>query len=717
MIGRAALLLLIATLTAAGAWADGMIVVPRAAPVEAFPLAVRYHRVQVEIRDAVARTTVDQEFYNPTGGRLEGMYIFPLPAGAVISDFAMEIDGKATRAELLDAAKARGLYEDVLRRMRDPALLEYAGHGAFQVRVFPIEPGAAKRVRLSYSEALHRDGDFYAYTYSLNTEKFSSAPLQEAAIRVDLQSSRGLKTIFCPTHEVEIRRLSERTAVVGFEEKQTRPDSDFTLYYSTDDGGVGLSVLAYRPPGEDGYFLLTATPSYDTSGTVLPKDLTFVVDTSGSMTGRKMEQAKRAIRNCLGRLDRSDRFEVIRFGTAAEALFGGLAPVSAANIARAESFVDGLEAIGGTNADEALALALRSNAGPANAGRPRMVIFLTDGKPTIGETDEDRLVRRVRGAGVRVFTFGIGDDLNTHFLDKLTEATRAARAYVGERENIELPVAQLYEKIRSPVLVDLDLDFGAVQVSQTIPRDLPDLFRGSQLMLFGRYRGSGESVTLSGTVNGRRISLPYKASFPARSDANVLIAPLWAAQRIGFLLDEIRLEGREDKARVAEVTELARRFGIITPYTSYLIMEDERVRIGAANQTLNALPSSAQLSARMKGDYDAMKQKGGAPSVQASKEVNAMKNAVNNAQAKQGASRMNVAARTKNVQGRAVYQVGTNWVDSAAASAKNQSVRRIRFASADYFAFLSRQPQASQFLALGKNVRFVLEGQIYEVYE
>lgn len=725
MIGRAAALHL---LIAASALADGMIVVPRPTPGEAFPLAVRYHRVQVEIRDAVARTTVDQEFVNPTGGQLEGMYIFPLPAGAVISDFAMEIDGKATRAELLDAAKARGIYEDVLRRMRDPALLEYAGNGAFRVRIFPIEPRAGKRVRLSYSEALHRDGDFYAYTYSLNTEKFSSAPLEDVSIRADLRSSSGLKAIFCPTHDVEIRRQSEHAAVVGFEEKQTKPDADFTLYFSTNDGGVGLSVLAHRPPGEDGYFLLTATPSYAASGPVLPKDLTFVVDTSGSMAGRKMAQAKRAVRYCLDHLNGNDRFEVIRFSTDSAALFGGLAPASAANVARAQGFVDGLQAIGGTNADEALALALRSNAAPAETGRPRVVIFLTDGKPTIGETDEDRLIRRVRNAGVRIFTFGVGDDLNTHFLDKLTVVTRAARTYVGDREDIELPVSLFYDKIRSPVLVDLAVAFGGgVNASQMVPRDLPDLFRGSQLMLFGRYSGTGDSVTLSGMVNGRRVSIPYKASFPARSDANPLIAPLWAAQRIGYLLDQIRLQGHEDAELVGEVTALARRFGIITPYTSYLIMEDERVHIGAANQTLNALPSSAQLNARMKGDYDAMKQKGGAPSVQASKEVNAMKNAMNNAQTKQGASRMgyrdaegkmqNLAARAKNVQGRAVYQVGSNWVDSAAAAAKSQSVRRIRFASADYFAFMARQPQAAQFLALGWNVRFVLEGQIYEVHE
>ncbi|HVR39266.1 MAG TPA: VIT domain-containing protein [Thermoanaerobaculia bacterium] len=696
------------------AFADGMILVPIArAP---FPLSVKYHRVDVSIRDAVAHTSIDQEFFNPTNARLEGTYIFPMPQGAAISDFTMEIDGKPVRAELLDATKARGIYEDIVRRMKDPALLEYIGNGAFKVRIFPIEPHAGKRVRLAYSEVLKRDGGLYEYTYGLNTEKFSSTPLEDVSIRVDLQSERGLKTIFCPTHEVEIRRKSDKNAIVGFEAKRTTPDTDFTLYFSTDDQGVGVSVLAHRPPGEDGYFLLTVTPAYDNAQAVQPKDITFVLDASGSMAGAKMAQAKRALRYCLDNLNAGDRFEIVRFATDADALFGRLVDASRANVTKAKEYVDGVDAIGGTNPEEALSLALQSNAD--SSARPKVVIFITDGKPTVGETDDERLVKKVRDANsrrMRIFTFGIGDDLNTHFLDKLTEATRAARTYVGEKENIELPISTFYEKIKSPVLVDLGIQYGnGMKAFQTYPRDLPDLFRGSQLMIFGRYSGTGDSITITGTVDGRRVTLPYNASFPARTDGNELIAPLWAAQRIGYLLDEIRLHG-EDKELVDEVTRLARRFGVVTPYTSYLIMEDERVRVARENQTLNAIPSMARRS--MKGDYDAMKQKAGAPSVQASVEVENLKKAQNNAQTKQGQSRANLNAQTRNVQGRAVYQVGANWIDSHVDAVKNANVNRVKFASTEYFDLLSKEPKAAPFLALGRNVRFALKNQIYEVYE
>jgi Ca-activated chloride channel family protein len=729
------LLALLVVVFAGVSLADGLIVVPRPTPGvrEPFPLAIKYHHVDVTIKDAVARTSVDQEFFNPTSARLEGYYLFPLPAGAVISDFSMEIDGKLAHAEMLDAAKARTIYEDIVRSMRDPALLEYIGNGALRVRIFPIEPRAGKRVRLSYSQVVPRDAGLYAYTYPLNTEKFSAAPLEDVAIRVDVQSARGLKTVFCPTHDVETRRRGDKAATVGFEAKRTRPDTDFTLYYSTDDQDVGLSVLTHRPPGEDGYFLLTVTPAYDSGGKVVPKDVTFVLDVSGSMAGNKMTQALRALRYCLANLNPEDRFDVIRFSTEADALFGGLRTATKDTVAVAQQYVRNLEPIGGTNAEEALTLALRENIG--SSLRPKAVIFITDGKPTIGETDDERLVRKVRDANIgqlRIFTFGIGDDLNTHFLDKLTDATHAARTYVGEKDDIEHPIAALYEKIKSPVLVDLNLQFGSgMKAFQTYPRGLPDLFKGSQLTVFGRYSGSGDGVTLTGTVDGKRVTLPYRASFAARADGNALLAPLWAAQRIGYVLDQIRLHG-EDKELVDEVTRLARRFGIITPYTSYLIMEDERVRVSRnvlapANQTINAVPASAALSGRMKGEYDVMQRKSGAPSVQASKEVEALKNAQNTAQTKQGAARMtykdaqgtmqNLSAQMKNVQGRAVYQVGSNWVDSQVQSVRNQKVTRVQFASTAYFDLLRTEPAAADFLALGRNVRFAVKEQIFEVYE
>ena len=217
--------------------ADGFIVVPE--PPQniirtAFPLEVKYHRVNVEIKDQSAVTNIDQEFYNPTAARLEGYYIFPIPEDAVIKKFTMFINGAETGAELLDAAKARQLYEDIVRKALDPALLEYQGRGMFKVRIFPIEPGSTKRVKISYTQILEKDNGTIEYIYPLNTEKFSAKPLKDVSVNVDIKSADILKNIYCTSHETEVIRKNDNHAVVSFEQKNVKPDTDFNLYYNTD---------------------------------------------------------------------------------------------------------------------------------------------------------------------------------------------------------------------------------------------------------------------------------------------------------------------------------------------------------------------------------------------------------------------------------------------------------------------------------------------------
>jgi len=728
------------------AGADGMIIIPRPpdpivyrppAPFPLpFPLEVKYHRVEVKIEDQVAETHIDQEFYNPTNIRLEGIYVFPVPEGAAFNDFSMSLDGKMVAAELLDAKRARAIYEDIVRQMRDPALLEYVGKGAFKVRIFPLEPRSGKRVQISYTEALKADGGMITYTYPLNTEKFSSKPLEDVSIRIDLKATGKIKTIFCPTHEVEIQRQGEHRAVIGFEARSVKPDTDFIVYYGTDEAKIGLNVLTYRPPGEEGYFFLTASPDFDSGEReAIPKDITFVLDTSGSMVGEKMVQAKKALLFCLENLNTQDRFEMVRFSTEAETLFGGLQPATPENVERARQFTQKLKPIGGTNIEEALVKALEG--GPGEGKRPRMVVFITDGKPTIGETDEELLLKTVKQATpprTRIFTFGIGDEINTHLLDRITEETGAYRSYVRPEEDMELKISNFYEKIKSPVLVDLNLHVGSnVQVSKTYPKDLPDLFAGSQLTLFGRYQGSGNTtVTLEGRVEDQKYTFDYPVYFPERAEANAFIAPLWAAQRIGYLLDQIRLHGK-DQELIDEITELARRYGIITPYTSYLILEDEKVRVTRnelrrEEQTLSVIPQAdVDFERRAKEEYGAMALKSGPRGVTASKELEALKNAKNYGEIYQGQSRLNytdkegklqnLAAQTKNLQGRAIYQAGGFWVDSKIQTLKKPQIQRIQFASPEYFALLEKEPESAQFMALGKNVRFVLKERVYEIFE
>lgn len=723
----AGLLPAVLVLSATVLLADGFIVIPRPprpGPAAHFPLEVVRHDVRVEIDGPLATTTVDQEFFNPNPARLEGEYLFPLPAGAAIKNFSMWIDGHETRAELLDAVKARAIYEDIVRRLRDPALLEYDGRGVFRMRVFPIEPRGRKRIKISYHEVLEKNNGAVAYRYPLGTEKFSAKTIPAVSIVVNIHSRDTLQAIHCPTHAVTVARPAPGRATVSYSARDTLPQSDFRLFFSAGRERLGVSLLAFRPAGQEGFFFLSAepNPAAGLSGKN-PQDITFIVDTSGSMAGSAMEQTRRAIEYCLGRLATGgDRFNIVRFSSEAEPLFQGMAAASPDNLARAGAFVSAWQAAGGTNLEEALKLALQGNGA---AGRSRSVVLITDGKPTIGETSEEALLRLLPRTGPghsRIFPVAIGSEINTHLLDKMAEATGTFRTYIALGENIENGISRFYDRISSPVLCDVRLELpGHVRAFQVHPRSLPDLYRGLPLTVIGRYRGSGAAtITVSGRVQGRAEAFTFHADFPAESLDHDFLPSLWAARRVGFLLDQIRLNG-ESKELIDEATRLARQYGIVTPYTSYLIVEDEKIRrdrgdLAETDMTMAGLPAMPALEQEQRREFTAMKDKSGPGSVRASTEFQKLNQTANVAAARAG-SPMELNRQIRTVCGVAFYLNRDVWVDGRIHSKGQLPVTRIAFASEAFFALKKRQPQLAPLLALGRNVRFVSAGRVIEIFD
>jgi Ca-activated chloride channel family protein len=786
-----ALLALFATMT--GARADGFIIIhnpppfphppfpphrpPMPPPHFVFaPLEVVFHKVDVDITGQKAVTRVEQEFFNPNNANLEGEYIFPIPKGAHLDKFTMRIGDKDMEAELLDAAKARAIYEDIVRRQKDPALLEYTGRAAFRVRIFPIEPHSRKKVTLAYTELLKVDGGIASYTYPLNTEKFSAQPLKTVAMRVAISQDAPIKALYSPSHSVEIKREGEKRAVVGWEASNTRPDTDFQLLYSTADTEVGVHLLTHKREGEDGWFLLLASPGADVMRTkdVNPKDVVFVLDTSGSMAGKKLEQAKKALTFCVENLNDVDRFEIVRFSTESEPLFEKLVDGTRANRDKANDFIKTLKPIGGTAISDALDRALKMK--PSGATRPFVVVFLTDGKPTIGETDEERLVAQVardQSAATRIFCFGIGTDINTHLLDKIAERTKAASQFVLPEEDLEVKVSNFFTKIKEPLLTNLKLEFpGSVRVTKLYPNPLPDLFRGDQLVLAGRYSGDGDGdLVLDGTLNGVPKRMTQRVKFSGHESGNEFIAQLWALRRVGWLLDEIRLRG-ENKETRDEVVDLARRYAIVTPYTSYLIVEDEARRgVPVASRSFQMLDRDAEaktlyrkslgdLSSKKDGYDGALVGRANdslknaqtvAPALEKAKQENYGGVIAGNAPLSEAAAGGVVATRprsltatgyadaskampgkagevlrrvesvdqqTRWVNGKAFTQNGAQWNDTAIQSAKQDAKRnRVQFASKEYFDLLTSKPESAQWLALGRNVQFTIGTELYEVYE
>jgi Ca-activated chloride channel homolog len=728
-----------ALLLCGGVYGDGLIVVPPPpnSGTSPYPLQVKYHHVSTSIVNMIATTNVDQEFYNPTGRRLEGYYIFPIPENAIIDKFSMFIDGKETEAELLDATKARKVYEDIVRKLIDPALLEYYGKGMFKARIFPIEPNSTKRVKISYKETLEKNNGTVGYTYPLNTEKFSSSMLDETSVEVSITTTTPLKNVYCPSHDAEVKRKNNKEASIVYKTKNSKPDRDFTVFFTENESKFGVSLLTTKVKNDDGFFFLNISPDYEIGKSdVEPKDIAFVLDVSGSMAGKKLDQAKAALRFCVANLNDDDRFEIIRFSTDADALFGKLTKADKSGRDKAVGYIDNLKAIGGTNIDEALQLAFKAKTGD---NRPYMILFITDGKPTIGKTGEDELVSMIKNtntAATRIFTFGIGDEINTHLLDKFTETTNAYRTYVTPDEDIEVKVSDLYTKIQSPLFTDLTIDFGnAITAKLMYPKKLPDLFHGSSITILGKYSGNGSAkIKLSGRVHGEQKTLEYAATFPESESDNTFIAPLWAARRIGYLLDQIRLNG-SDKELVDEVTQLAKTYGIITPYTSFLIVEDDDRLVQNNRMSDESRAFSPALSKKSGNfveekrlEFESMKLKSGAPSARASSELQALNQSVNTDQIKEKQSRLdykddkgvsrNITSQVKMVQGRAFYNNGRFWTDIELQKQKQQSnKKRIQFASTEYYNLINQSPEVSQYLALGRNVQFLMNKQVYEIFE
>jgi Ca-activated chloride channel family protein len=548
------------------------------------PLAMLNHKVAITLEDQVAVTRVEQTFRNHTDRPLEATYIFPVPKGASVNKFTMWVNGTETGGEMVEANKAREIYTSIVRRTQDPGLLEYMGHNLLRMRVFPIPAKSDQKVAINYSAVAAREGNLVEYVYPLKTDGKATRTLEDFAIKATVKSQHAITNVYSPTHSITLKRINDKEVQVSFDKDQGLLDRDFQMFYSIGDKDVGLTALTHRPvSSSDGYFSLLVTPRVEIPKEyIVPRDMVLVLDTSGSMRGPKMEQARKALKYVLDNLGAKDRFALINFATTVTRYEDRLLEANSDQIAKAKKWVDDLEATGGTAINDALASALDLRT--KDEGRSFTVVFFTDGQPTIGETDPEKILHSVASKNTsqtRIFTFGVGDDVNATMLDRLSEQTRALSTYVRPAEDIEAKTSGLFSKISNPVLTNLKLSAtNGIRFSEIYPPQLPDLFHGSQLVVFGRYTGKGPAVIkLSGQLGMDTREFVYELTFPEKTgNERDFVEHLWARRKVGFLLDQIRANG-EKKELIDEVTTLAKRYGITTPYTSYLIVPDAPVPV------------------------------------------------------------------------------------------------------------------------------------------
>jgi Ca-activated chloride channel family protein len=675
-------------------------------------LDIRYHQVQVTIRDQLAVTHVDQVFYNPNDWVVEGTYLFPLPADAAVSSFTLWMDGQPVQGQVLDAEQARQQYQQIVSRLRDPALLEYAGRGAVQAHIFPIPPHGERRVELEYNQALTAENGLVRYVYPLNTEKFSRRPLEKVSINVDIYSTAPIRAVYSPSHKIAVDRQDDQHVTAGYEAQDVLPESDFALYYSLGETQA-LHLLTYHDPGDardaDGFFMLLLAPQPDVSPTSIPKDVILVLDHSGSMDGEKFSQAQDALRYILQHLNPEDRFNIIAFSTGLDTYASRLSP--AAQASDAINWVDGLSAQGSTDINRALLEA----ASLADGERPTYLIFLTDGLPTEGVVDSQKILDNFQGvasSNLRLFAFGVGYDVDTFLLDSLSQAHHGSSTYVLPGQRLDEILSAFYTRISTPVLTDLKLDFGGISTYDLYPSPLPDLFRGSQIVLVGRYRqGGSATLHLSGTVNGQlqtfdfpnqQFALSLEDLSTGERDVLASLPRLWATRKIGYLLNQARLSGA-DQETIDQIVKLSIRYGIVTPYTSYLVTEPMPLGVEQQDRIANEALSQMQAMAT-------------APAFgQAAVEKAAGQGSLAEAQAP-AAPQAGTAGQVRIVGAQTFVLQDGVWMDTS-YDPQSRQTQKVAFLSEDYFALLDAHPDLAGAFALGQQVIALSGGVAYQVVD
>ncbi|MBH25508.1 MAG: trypsin [Myxococcales bacterium] len=679
------------------------------------PLAIKSHRVNIQVTDQAAVTRVEQVFVNHTDRQLEATFYFPVPKGSTVSDFSLWINGRKTPGAVLERSKARAIYERIVRRTQDPGLVEYIDGQLFQARIFPVPARGEQKVEIAYASVIGRAGSTRRLIYPLKTGRKAARLMEDFTLVANISSNAPLKAVYSPTHRVDVSRASDHRVTVGLEEDAADLERDFLLYLGTSDDDVGMSILTYDPDGkggEDGYYLMILAPKLEVDEDDIPgKTVTFVVDTSGSMAGEKMEQARAALAQCIRTLRPRDHFNVVRFSTGLETLFTRPTPATPDAVRHGLAFASRLEAAGGTAIDDALETALASQAPDDGL---HFVIFMTDGRPTVGEMDVQAIIRRTQARNAqraRIFTYGVGWGVNTTLLDQIATGNGGISDYVRPNEDIKLKVTDLVNRISYPVMADLKLEYNTSGVFDVYPKRLPDLFRGGQVVVMGRTRGALPSgIDLHGRFGDEEITLEFDEieGHTSSGDATVahdFIPKLWATRKVGYLLEEIRGKGEIPELK-AEVIRLARAYGLVTPYTSYLAVDDEELegspRPGVATRGFEAerRRRESALKNRKGFDFDS-----GADAVESSIAANELKTAGSASEAENRATRY--------IDGKLFIHNNGVWQEAGVDPSR---AKRIKYGSKEYFDLLEERPALKRKMSIGRNVDFEDAGEAFSVF-
>lgn len=671
--------------------------------------------VHADILNQVATVNVTQTIRNVSGRQVEVEMLFPLPASGAIQNFVLMVDGTEVPGKLLDRDEARSIYEGIVRRKQDPALMEYAGYGLYRTSVFPLPAGGTRTISLRYTILCSQKGGNVQFIYPFGTQKFSNERIGNIRFSANIKADMDIRNIFSPSHRIVIDRPKSGGVMVSWSEANSLPVQDLKLYFTPSDQEVSVSMMSYMAPEEDaGSFLMLLNPDIKRGQSVnLPKDVIIVIDKSASMSGQKMEQARNAAEFVLNNLNSNDRFNMVIYESSVSNYSSNMQVHSRDAVRDAVNYVNAIRAGGGTNINEAL---LRALSFTSAGERPQYILFLTDGVPTVGERGEAKIAANAKSANkhnARIYSFGVGYDVNARLLDRISSDHGGSVTYVKPGENLEVAVSEFYKTIQTPLLTDISLEFASGQVSEIYPVRIPDFFEGSQIEIAGRYHRPGKAkIVLTGKANGETMKFTYEVAFSAKGQnpEYAHIETIWATRKIGFLIDQIDLHGRNEEL-ITSLTELSRKYGILTPYTSFLAREDVDIH----NVQINVQQTTQQL--RMLDEVGGVSGVNQRASKSAMKE-NSKSVATGVASYEDSSGSIQVVETVKNIGGRAFYFKDNRWVDGSMTETEVSNAKEVKQFTEEWFE-ISRQnsQEMNSMLTFDKEVVVRLNGQSYKIVQ
>ena len=540
-------------------------------------LEIKEHVVQVTINNGIAVTDVTQIFQNTENRQVEALYTFPVPNGASVANFSMWINDREMIGEVVEMERAREIYNSYKAKRQDPGLLEQVDYKTFEMRIFPINPGAEQKVRITYYQEINVDHEQGTYLYPLATvtrSDIDSKTSGKFAINVEIKSAVPIVGISSPSHgeAFVVATHSDSFCLASLEAAGGSLASDVVINYDLSRPRSGIDLITSKQKGEDGYFCLTVTAGKELAAQDAGMDFVFVLDISGSMANDgKMIVSRKALDAFIDGLGEKDRFEVITFNVAPDVLFGELKGSNDSEKNQARAWMAAKSAKGGTTLAPAMTTAYKY----ADPDRPLNVVIMSDG---MTEQAERRVLLQMIGSrprNARVFCIGIGNEVNRPMLEQMAEDSGGLAAFISNGDNFERAARGFRRKLMRPVASDLRLDFEGIRVHDVEPAVLPNLYHGAPVRVYGRYAGDGDArITLSGTIQGKELKQSMTIAFPADDPGNPEIERMWALKRVDTLLKTADRTGSRAPV-LDEIIRLGETYSIVTEYTSFLVLEND----------------------------------------------------------------------------------------------------------------------------------------------